>query len=231
MEEPPPPPTRALDVPEQQVAVAYPGDAFWHLRILIVPLGGSRYVATSSDWEVEVIDLADYVTIPLVRAATVPSRIRNGTFYCQPLDEEALEANRSEARTLATLLGVAVVTSGLASRAIWTFSDPAHPQFGEAVPDSTVSNPAAVVAKPSIALVTDDDGEWTVAERVLPSDRDEWLEEKRSGPGRDKRILPLHRDARKYRYRPLRDVMTDMTPYHRRRKRIGLSRARALARS
>ena len=53
--------------------------------------------------------------------------------------------------------------------------------------------------------------EWTVAERLLPADLDEWKDEKHSGPGRDPRLLPVLRDSDKARFRSLREAMNDAT--------------------
>ena len=49
----------AFDIPEQQVCVYFedPGQT-WHHRILLLPLGlAGRWIACSSDYDVEVVDL------------------------------------------------------------------------------------------------------------------------------------------------------------------------------
>ena len=64
----------SYDIGEQQVCVYFddPGHC-WHIRILVVPLGAGRWLACSSDYDVEIIDLALCLVIPLERAQPLPA--------------------------------------------------------------------------------------------------------------------------------------------------------------
>ena len=57
-----------FDIPEQQLFVYFddPGHG-WHHRVLLLPLGAGRWIATSTDYDVEVMDLAEYTVCPLAR--------------------------------------------------------------------------------------------------------------------------------------------------------------------
>ena len=45
-----------------------------------------------------------------------------------------------------------------------------------------------------------DQKSWTTMDRVAPGDLDDWKDEKRSGLGRDPRVLPLQRDSQGYKF-------------------------------
>eukprot|EP00974_Lingulodinium_polyedra_P012683 1228536-Lingulodinium_polyedra.AAC.1 len=47
-------------------------------------------------------------------------------------------------------------------------------------------------------------------ERILPADLESWKDEKRQGPGRDPRVLPIVRTARDFRFVTLRDALCEM---------------------
>jgi len=96
---------------------------------------------------------------------------------------------RSRARQLADVLGV-VVAAPTGDEAAWYFADPAHEDFGEIVGPELLLGGRAFV-RGSWALIQEDphdNDSWTVAQRVLPKDKPEWLGEKRSGAGRDPRL-------------------------------------------
>ena len=97
----------SYDIPEQQVCIYFddPGHS-WHIRILLLPLGAGRWLACSSDYDVEVLDLAEYQVIQLTRASPLPARIAGDHYVRQPLDAAALETARQEARARALALGV-----------------------------------------------------------------------------------------------------------------------------
>ena len=75
----------SFEVPEPQVCVHYddPGQE-WHHRILLLAGGVlGRWIACSMDYDVEVMDLADYLVVPLTRASPFLQRILGNT-YSQP---------------------------------------------------------------------------------------------------------------------------------------------------
>ena len=208
---------KALDIPEPQVAVDFPDDQFftWHVRVLVTQLGdGGRWVAFSPDLEPEVIDLADHRVVPLVRDAVFPQRIRGDVYYRVNITEDDLTNTVQECRALAAVLGVTGPSRPTTLVADWVYADPAFDRFGEVVDSSLTMNPATMLSRDSVALVrvgADDGVEWTTAERIPLADVDLWKDEKRSGPGRDPRVLPLVREGDRARFRSLRSIVSDTT--------------------
>ena len=185
-----------LDIPEQQVALAFHEDPniTWHHRILWFRIGETtRYVAGSPDWENEIVDLTEHQVVPLTRAGLPPARIV-GDFYqfAGNPTEAQLDAARADARALAALFG-AVAVSGPVD-AGWFFADMAAEKFSEEVPPSLLQNVGLHVIRGSVGLVQTEEG-WTTMERVLRVDLAAWRSEKQNGTGRDPRVLEIQRDA------------------------------------
>ena len=208
----------ALDLPEAQVAIDFPQDAnfTWHVRVLVVRLTDSVWIGFSPDLEAELIDLRDHRVVPLARAAPFPARVQNDIYHRVRISEAEIALARQECQALAAVMGPAAgAAAGVAPAAEWRFADTAYEKFGEIVDNNIVHNPVRMVTRESSAMVhiEDEPGEffWTFAERVGNSDVESWTEEKRSGPGRDHRILSIFRDLAGQRYRSLRDCLQDMT--------------------
>ena len=109
----------SFDIAEQQVCIYFDDPGFsWHIRILLLPLGNGRWLACSSDYDVEIIGLATCLVSPLERASPLPARIVGDHYIRQPLDPVALERARLEARALSTALGVAAAAPA-AGAALW----------------------------------------------------------------------------------------------------------------
>jgi len=200
------------DIPEPQVAIDFPDDANfgYHVRFLFVRLSEpGKWIAGSCDWDLEVVDLTQHHVVSLPRAGEIPQRLRGNVYYRGVLDEQRLSTARAEAASLAQVLGAAVAGGGGVA-ADWLFADTAHEQFGEPVPPDVVRNPARMTIQGALAMVDMGDDGWTFAERVMAADKDAWLHEKRNGPGRDARVLPLCRDARGHRFVTLREAMQHM---------------------
>ena len=208
---------RALDVVEQQVALDFPEDAlyFWHSRILLRRLGdGSRWIGVSPDLELEVVDLSDHRVVPYVRAAPLPGRVAEGVYHFDAADvtEDVLQRLHQEAIALAHVLGATVAVAGQAE---WYFADTASEKFGEKVEVATLHGASAVL-RGSRGLVEADFGdgpEWQFVEKVLAGDLDAWMDEKRSGPGRDPRVLSVEKDDHGHRYRSVRSAYSAMTGF------------------
>eukprot|EP00959_Pyramimonas_sp_CCMP1952_P285607 5971840-Pyramimonas_sp.AAC.1 len=66
------------------------------------------------------------------------------------------------------------------------------------------------VQRGSAALALIEDNRWTAVERVQMADLSAWIEEKRSGAGRDPRALAIERDARGHRALSFRDALAEM---------------------
>ena len=154
----------------------------------------------------EVCDLASHRVVPLVRAARFPDRVLGNIYQFAPIGDAELEALRSDADALAVILGG---TPAAAARgdSFWVFSDMADENFGEEVDATVFRNPNAYITKDAHGLVETADG-WTVMERMRKDDLSAWKDEKRAGPGRDPRVLPVERDARDTRFLSLRDALS-----------------------
>ena len=202
----------SYDIGEQQVCVYFddPGHC-WHIRILLVPLGAGRWLACSSDYDVEIIDLALCLVIPLERAQPLPARVLGDHYAQQPLRPDALERARIEARALATALGVAPAAAPVGA-ALRMYADTGHERFGQAVEQDLLLQAARLVQRDGMGLLEVPEEGWTFVERVRPADLSAWREEKVSGPGRDGRILPVTRDAQRSRFCTVRDALGKVVP-------------------
>ena len=205
----------ALDISEAQVCIEFPDDPnySWHHRVLLSKLDGGRWVVLTPDGDVEVSDLSAHRVVPLTRGKAVPARVAGDVYLLGVLSDDDLRAATAEATALAGILGASVgVPVGV--RADWLFSDPAHENWGLNVPAALLSAAGQTVLRGSVGLVQEepaDPSTWTTMERILPADTETWKDEKRSGPGRDPRVLPLRRDAQSHRYSTLRQAMLEMT--------------------
>ena len=67
-----------LDTDLIQVCIDFPDDPNirWHHRILLFELGPGRWVVSSPDFGIEVVDLANHRVVPLNRATRWPERVR-----------------------------------------------------------------------------------------------------------------------------------------------------------
>ena len=210
----------ALDIPEAQVAIDFPQDAnfTWHVRVLVARLTDSVWIGFSPDLEAELVDLRDHRVVPLVRNAPFPARVRGDIYSRNNITEVQLLAARQECQALASVMGPAAAGAAAPPAASeWLFADTAYEKFGDVVDPNITRNPVRMLTRESIAMVqVEDDGVppelfWSFAERVGNADVETWKDEKRAGPGRDARILPITRDAAGGRYRSLRECLGDMS--------------------
>ncbi|CAK0829406.1 unnamed protein product, partial [Prorocentrum cordatum] len=75
-------------------------------------------------------------------------------------------------------------------------SDTGDRRFDGVIADGSMLGDRAVVkGEAGLHLIDQRAGEWVTAQRVKNRDLDSWLERERSGPGRDLRIMPVHRDS------------------------------------
>ncbi|CAK0850708.1 unnamed protein product [Prorocentrum cordatum] len=115
-----------------------------------------------------------------------------------PLSEEQKEDIHLRGLQLARVLGYKVTPSATAGAARrWRVSDPGHSKFSCELEDSDMlpGNRAVVRGDCGLYLVDEDEEDWVSVERVPNRQLDEWLEKKRSGPGRDLRIHPIQRGS------------------------------------
>ena len=204
----------AFDIPEQQVLLHHDDPGFsWHHRILLVAAGpGGRWIGCSTDYEVEIIELLQYLVLPLTRGLPFPARVAGDFYSVQPVRIAALDRARAEARALALALGVAPAVAPGPTGIVWLFSDTSYTSFGLPVPEELLIDPVAVVERQSVGLVNVPADGWTTMERIRRDDLEAWKAEKAGGPGRDSRVLPILRDAQRTRYRTVREALGQITP-------------------
>jgi len=191
--------TKTLDIVEQQVLVEMEdADEQWHVHLLHYRLGAGRWVTSDADGFLDVDDLSELDVVPLSRNAAYPVDGRPFRVTAA-LTAAALDSLRARARQMAEIHGwVAPVgtAAGVAGAGIdgWFHSDTGTDVFGKEVNAAVLTNPAHLKAEGNVALVYLDLSDslgprWTTAERVLRSDLADWLAAKRSGAGRDPRLL------------------------------------------
>ncbi|CAK0811644.1 unnamed protein product [Prorocentrum cordatum] len=187
-----------LDSDIIQILVDYVDDpnSLWHHRLLLFELGPGRWVCATPDFSVQVIDLSQHRVLPLARAAPWPAQVRGNVYGFDPLTADQRDDLFLRGGQLARVLGHQPGNTAAAADRQWRVSDTGHEKFNEVVADGNMLGDRAVV-KGDTGLYCIDEGasEWVSVQRVRVRDHDAWLEKKRSGPGRDLRILPVHRDA------------------------------------
>ena len=199
-----------LDIEQKQVLVFFDDPNYnWHHRVLVCPLKvEGNWVALSPDLECEAIDLRGLRVIPLRRRAVFPDRVRGNVYIFDEVDEADWRASVAEASELARVLGAQPVAqpSGLASHR-WRVSDPAVEDFGEELDSTDTVEGDSFVARDTVglwhSLRSDGSRTWVAVELVAEARKDLWLDQKRSGPGRDIRISSAERDASGRRYATL----------------------------
>ncbi|CAK0829145.1 unnamed protein product, partial [Prorocentrum cordatum] len=129
-------------------------------------------------------------------AAAGRGPVRGNVYGFDPLTADQRDDLFLRGGQLARVLGHQPGNVAAAADRQWRVSDTGHEKFNEVVADGSMLGDRAVV-KGDTGLYCIDEGasEWVSVQRVRVQDHDAWLEKKRSGPGRDLRILPVHRDA------------------------------------
>ena len=194
---------RSLDIPEAQVAIDFfddPNGFFFHVRVLLVPAGGGRWIWATPDHSVQFGDLTSHRVIPIPRNAPCPSRLAGQLYAFDPFGDGELETLREQAAALAQVLGIDVPRGAAAAPPRWVVADPAHPRFGEVVDPAVTSSAEKFVRRGAAGLAlldeNDDEESFTACENVPEDKHQQWLDEKHSGPGRDPRVCPVLRVGR-----------------------------------
>ena len=204
----------SLDVPERQVLVYFIGDQVpYHHRVLIAQVEGSRWIVLTPDFELEAVDLSTYSLRAVARATPFPTGIGQIYSFDVPIDATDLAQARVEGRQLAEVLGGAAKPADVVgdSHGTWRYSDTAHEKFGQEVPQASLQDASRYIVKDAIALVQGGIGDsWTVMERVSDDDLIEWFDCKRTGAGRDRRLLPTTRTVDGARQTRLLDALPHM---------------------
>ena len=182
----------ALDIEEKQALIFFQADAVpWHHRILVHRLENAKWIWITPDWEVQMVDISDVSLRMIGRGEQVPADCMPVYLFGAPVSEVEIAAARLEARRLYEVLGPQAAASRVPAETRWLYSDPASENFGEEVPGAMVAAGADFLVRGSKALAKEAEGgedDWEFLERVTAKDEAMWLDEKRSGPGRDPRI-------------------------------------------
>ena len=184
----------ALDIAQSQVLVDFPDDANfeWHHRVLLVSLGGSRWICLTSTLSVQLIDLSNHRVIVLRRASAFPAARANDSFVFDPADvtPAVLRDMVTQAEEMAVVYGGVPQVQAAASDTVWRLSDASHLSFGEEVPAAVLPSPELFRPEEDVALVKVD-GKWITAKRAAAdaTDKVTFCRQFYVGPGRDKRIM------------------------------------------
>ena len=170
---------RSFDIPETQVLLHFPADAFpWHGRILVEQLDGANWLGVSPDVDdgPQDVDLNTEQWQLVPRNSLLPAAlVAAGIYWFDPLSAAELRQIRSECKTHARLRGGA---GGAApSQTYWYYSDTGVEKFGERVDDALVQGAdfAELQGHGLVAV----EGTIFHCELVSESELDKWKEEKK----------------------------------------------------
>ena len=180
----------SLDVGVPQIIVNYPDNRLpWHHRILLVDLGGGKWIWATPDRSVQVGDLTSLSFKTVVRNADFPP-VTGNIYGFDPLTDQEILQLKSEAQLMASVMGVNTAAPNAVIDAVWLYADVAYEGFNTELSAAVMGNPLRMVIRGAAALAQPAEGVWTYAECVMTADRNGWLQEKRSGVGRDPRLGP-----------------------------------------
>ena len=209
---------RSLDIEAAQILSGCDDSAFyWHHRILVFEVGSGMWVAISPDLEACTCDLREAHVIALGRDTPFPTRTDTIRYVFDALDDTQWEAAMLEATALARVLGVKTVTTVVPGpKVVWRYSDPAQDIFDTEVDIEEIRavHNDNLVVKDNVGLYNhpfEAGRRWMAIEKVDPTRHSQWLEGKRSGPGRDLRIAPVVLNAGR-RFTPLASSLNLMRP-------------------
>lgn len=187
---------KSLDIPEKQVIIDRRlRNMRWQSRVLLVHVGDSRWIWGTPDEDVEMVDLKDFPGFRTIdRDKEFPETIIDAGLWCfeNPVEEDQINRLRADARRMAEVFGVDVKPSAVLDNARWLISDTAHASFNTEVPHIVIGSSETFVRRDAIGMAFMNN-EWIHCEHVSDEDRQEWLDDKRAGAGRDGRLAPATR--------------------------------------
>ena len=189
---------RTLKIEQPQVLIEMENSAeAFHQHILHHRLPSGSWITSDADGELALDDLTELDVIPLGRDAPYP--VAGRPFRIPPeYSDAAWRTLTARALQLAQIHGFVAPTATIPGTAVtvdgWYYSDTALASFGTEVTATVVGTNERARIEGRIGLfkadLGDTDGDiWRSAERVLKADYPDWLAAKRSGAGRDKRLL------------------------------------------
>ena len=145
----------SLDVVERQILCYYEDDPHfeWHHRLLLISLGGSRWLVATPTLDVHQEDFDGVPIRALARQSRFPLECRPA-FAFGAMTQEVLDGLRMTARTTAEILGVEVPVAAISDGNVgWFYSDPASLMFGQEVAPATAADAGRAVHRGSCGLV------------------------------------------------------------------------------
>ena len=196
----------SLDIAEPQVLVYYahdPNGIFHHHRVLLARLGPGRWVASSPDFDLAVLDLNLMRHIALGRRCPFPAHIADQIYCFDPLSRADLERLRRQAKAMAVILGEQDFEEARA--VVWVYADGGADMVGKPVPLDTLGD-AVTLGNRGLLEVN---GEILAIEEVDSKDLDSFVSSKQGSMG-DLRLIGHHEDSQKRRFIPFREAMNLM---------------------
>lgn len=110
----------SLDLSDPQVLIKYDDDPVgWHRRLLLCNVGGAVWIASTPNYDVEQVDLNEFVLIALGRREPVPLRAHGDVYtFDQEIDPVDIARLRREAAFMAEALGAPAPTREESAAAI-----------------------------------------------------------------------------------------------------------------
>ena len=184
----------SLDVGDVQVLVNFPNDGqgfFWHHRVLLCRVAGSRWLTLTPDLEIAEHDLGQLRHRVLPRLSPFPPDIAGEVYAFDPVGVAVLNGFKRQAKTMAIILGEGDLPDSEAT--CWVRSDTRDPDFGVLVDSGLLENAATGLAfgAKGVAVI---EGEEVFVERVPTKELAAW-KRGRLLEGGDTRLLGDHRDA------------------------------------
>ena len=198
---------RSLHVREPQVLVHYPAEALpWHHRVLLHRVEGALWLGLTPDHDIVRVDLGTLRHHVLDRSAVFPAQFAPQVYAFDPIDGQTLRDAKRQAQRRAALLGGGEVED--AEEYVWLMASVADARFGEAVPADVIEDGDRCVSlgDRGVCMI---DGEPRFVERVLWSERDDWVQARRED-AEDIRVLGDHRSRVGRRDLDFRDAVESM---------------------
>ena len=167
---------RALDIPEDQVAIKSTGDSgdTWVHMVLVhqVETRGTKWLGFTSDLRAKVVDLRTESNWLLIRAGLIPDWLRGNWLGIETITDDELTVGRRNCQLLAAAMAEE-----------WRYADPNFAKHGSLVDPSLVMDPDRFIRRDAVGLVRGEANGvelWTTAES-LPLQRPLGVSEERRG--------------------------------------------------
>lgn len=196
----------SLDIPDPQILLHYPNDPNGiteHHRILLCKLGPGRWVASSPDFDLEVLDLNLRRHTVIGRRTRFPDDLNDISYVFDPITRNELEELRRKAKTMAVILGDGAQEAIQAL--VWVYSDPSSSRLGKEVPQEIVENAVMLGSKGLVEV----EGETEWIQEVPHADVPQFGEQRKGSLG-DIRTIGQHTDIHNKRFISFSDAMSLM---------------------